>query len=226
VIRAGLIAIAVLVGAHGAELDAPRLTGALRLREGYRGLDGRLGERGPWQLRESVWRQHMPGMSFAMARQEAPARACALKHIAWLARQLEARGVPATAFNIAAAWNAGLEDYTTGRAPVRAYRYAADVARLYLAVGNKLPDGGQALLVGGLDPFIEISLIPILEVGENHFIYGKLQTLQESIDDFIGVFGHAATVAGLDWKSITPPIGLRGQKTFRKPASISRRREA
>ena len=133
-IRAGLIAIAVLVGAHGAELDAPRLAGALRVREGYRGLDGRLGERGPWQLRRSVWSRQMPGIDYAWARPYGTARACALKHIAWLARCLEARGVPATAFNIAAAWNAGLEDYTTGRAPVRAYRYAADVERLYLIV--------------------------------------------------------------------------------------------
>lgn len=134
-IRAALIFLLVVVGCSAANVDADRLAGALRLREGYRGRDGAAGERGPWQIKAEVWAMHMPGIPFAKAREEAPARACALKHIAWLAGRLEARGVAVTPFNLAAAWNAGLTGYTTGRAPERAYHYAADVAALYLNAG-------------------------------------------------------------------------------------------
>ncbi len=79
----------------------------------------------------ATWAQHMPGMPFARAVQERPALACALKHIAWISAALEASGVPATPFNVAAAWNSGLDCYIHGRAPVRAYRYARDVEQIY-----------------------------------------------------------------------------------------------
>lgn len=130
-IRAATIALTVVVAAHASGLDAQRLADALRVREGYRGQPGALGEAGPWQIRAVTWAQHMPGIPFARAVQAGPARTCALKHIAWLSAALEARGVPATAFNVAVAWNAGLERYTSGGAPVRAYRYGADVEALY-----------------------------------------------------------------------------------------------
>lgn len=132
-IRAAIISLVVVVGGYAADLDASRLAVAIALREGYRGHDGAAGERGPWQIKAEVWTMHMPGIPFAQARQTAPARACALKHIAWLAEQLKARGVAVTPFNLAAAWNAGLTGYTTGRAPDRAYHYAADVAAIYNA---------------------------------------------------------------------------------------------
>lgn len=127
-----LAAVVGVVAAQASELDATRLAGALRVREGYRGVDGRLGELGPWQLREITWRQHMAGKPFAMARQEGPARLCAERHIEWLRRELRRIGLPDSVFNVAAAWNAGLDRYTTGRAPERAYLYARDVERLYL----------------------------------------------------------------------------------------------
>jgi len=75
-------------------------------------------------------------LPFALAREERYARACALKHLAWLAAKLEARGVPASPFNLAAAWNAGLARYTSGRAPERAYHYALRVELLYLTSGR------------------------------------------------------------------------------------------
>lgn len=117
---------------HGLAPDLGRLADCIRSEEGYRGRPGTLGEEGPYQIRAITWQQHMRGTAFAMARQEGPARACALKHLAWLSRSLEARGVPASAFNLAAAWNAGLERYVSGRAPERAYAYARRVESLYL----------------------------------------------------------------------------------------------
>lgn len=133
--RLQCFALFVLFVANGlAALDHARMADAFDQYEtppGWDGRDGAARERGPFQFREITWRQHMPGRPFAEARQAAPARACALKHIAWLARSLEARGVPATPFNLAAAWNAGLDTYTTGRAPERAYHYAAAIERIY-----------------------------------------------------------------------------------------------
>jgi len=138
--RLSIFALFVFFVAHLAalEIDAACLADALRVREGYRGRPGALGEAGPYQLREITWRQHMQSSSdiaerlpFGWAIDPRLSRICALRHIAWLAAQLEARGVPATPFNVAAAWNAGLDRYITGRAPERAYRYASDVEALY-----------------------------------------------------------------------------------------------
>jgi hypothetical protein len=127
--------------------DLPRLADAIRAAEGYRGAPGALGEEGPYQIRAITWRQHMPGKPLAMARQEAPARACALKHLAWLAASLEARGVPASAFNLAAAWNAGLERYLSGRAPERAYAYARRVEAIHGgAIGQNAPNSPAAAI--------------------------------------------------------------------------------
>lgn len=134
-IRSFVIFVTLALAASAAQLDVERLADAVRTREGYHGRPGALGEAGPWQIREMTWRQHMGGKPFAAARQEGPARACALKHLGWLRDQLQARGVDGSAFNVAVAWNAGLEQYLSGRAPVRAYRYAADVVRLYDLLG-------------------------------------------------------------------------------------------
>lgn len=114
-----------------AATEHARLADSIRAVEGWRGRDGAAGERGPYQLTAAVWALHNPGRPFALARQEGPARACALKHLAWLSLELGRKGVDPSAFNVAAAWNAGLEGYTTGRAPVRAYLYARDVERIY-----------------------------------------------------------------------------------------------
>lgn len=133
-IRALAISALLLVSsAHAVDVD--RAVDALRVREGYRGQRGALGEEGPWQFMPSTWAMHMPGRPFAEARNHALARACAVKHVRWLATQLEARGVDASVFNIAAAWNAGLERYLSGRAPVRAYHFAADVVAIYSKSG-------------------------------------------------------------------------------------------
>lgn len=155
-IRALVLLLSVVVGCFAADLDADRLAVVLAQREGYRGVDGGLGELGPWQIREITWGQHMPGVQFSEARKPGPARACALKHIAWLIEQLERIGVPATSFNVAAAWNAGFKQYTTGRAPVRAYRFAADVEALYhdalraKIVDRELPTIGNVHVGDGL----------------------------------------------------------------------------
>ncbi|MBA4136735.1 MAG: hypothetical protein C0518_05405 [Opitutus sp.] len=140
-IRAAVI-YALLVVSASAAVDSERLVDALREREGYRGRPGALGEAGPYQIRAQTWAQHMPGVPFARAREEGPARACALKHVAWLRAQLAARGVEPSVFNLAAAWNAGLARYVSGRAPERAYRFAADVEAIYSEAVRRHRDNG------------------------------------------------------------------------------------
>lgn len=204
-IRAAVILLCVVVGAIGAigaELDAHREADALRVREGFRGVDGRLLERGPYQFRAITWRQHMPGVPFALAREEGPARACALKHIRWLAAQLEARGVPGSPFNVAAAWNAGLEQYVSGRAPVRAYRFAADVASLYSAAetGPKETDNlrvqqGGIRIVGRV---VEHAELKATKQGNEVGGVGDRQFRQERIERDIG---HAPNLVARPGKS-------------------------
>ena len=97
-----------------APFDAPVLVDSLQQMETPRGWDGRpgpAGELGHWQLTAAVWRQHMPGIPFAKARQPRYARACALKHVRWLAEQIERHGYPPTPACVATAWTIGLTGF-------------------------------------------------------------------------------------------------------------------
>lgn len=128
-IRAALIACTLAVAAEATDLE--RLADAIRLVEGYRGVPGAMGEDGPYQIRAATWAQHMPGIPFARVVHERTARICARRHLTWLALRLEGRGVPASPFNLALCWNAGLARTLSGRAPERAYDYACRVQVLY-----------------------------------------------------------------------------------------------
>lgn len=129
-IRAAVIYLVLALAGPAAVLDVPRFLSAVRQVEEWHGRDGRAGERGPWQITAAVWAMHMPGTPFAMARQEGPARACALKHVAWLRARLRAAGADDNAYNLALAWNAGLSAVLRGRAPERSYDYAGRVVAL------------------------------------------------------------------------------------------------
>ncbi len=130
-IRAVAIFLVLTLAASAAPVDVPRLLVAIRTVEGYQGRDGAAGERGPWQITAAVWSRHMPGIPFEHARQEGPAHACAVKHIAWLRARLVAAGIDPNPYNLALAWNAGDGAVLRARAPERAYDYAARVRNLY-----------------------------------------------------------------------------------------------
>lgn len=134
-----VILLALVLRVVAADLDAGHFLAEIRQQERWDGRDGALGERGPYQFREITWRQHMPGTAFAMARHEGPARACALKHLAWLQRELRKAGIDDNAFNLALCWNAGLDSVLRGRAPERAYLYATRVSRRYSAGTGTVP---------------------------------------------------------------------------------------
>jgi hypothetical protein len=87
------------------------------------------GELGPYQFRRATWRMYTK-KPFAQAIQREDADEVAVKHYEWLRRGLENGGIDPTPFNIALAWNAGLDQVVNGRAPDCAYQYAEQVNNL------------------------------------------------------------------------------------------------
>lgn len=67
---------------------------------------------------------------FSLAVHKPVADEIAVKHYEWIKRTLEQRGVEANVFNIAMAWNCGVEAVLSGRAPVVSYNYAERVTNL------------------------------------------------------------------------------------------------
>ncbi len=59
----------------------------------------------------------------------------AVKHYEWLKRGLEQAGMPVTPYNIALAWNGGLEAVVLGHSPAVARDYAQRAANLAGALG-------------------------------------------------------------------------------------------
>jgi hypothetical protein len=90
---------------------------------------GRFGELGPYQFRPATWRMHTD-KPFRLAIQRKAANEVAVKHYEWIKRSLEQANVHPSAFNIAMAWNCGLETVLRGRAPSVSYDYAQRVANL------------------------------------------------------------------------------------------------
>ena len=90
---------------------------------------GRFGELGPYQFRSGTWRMHT-SKPFSLANQRAVADEVAVKHYEWIKRTFERAGVETSAFNIALAWNCGVDAVLSGRAPSVSFRYAERVTNL------------------------------------------------------------------------------------------------
>ena len=58
----------------------------------------------------------------------------AVRHYEWLKRGLERAGLSASTYNIALAWNGGLEAAIRGRAPRAAHSYAGRATNLAAAI--------------------------------------------------------------------------------------------
>jgi len=90
---------------------------------------GRFGELGPYQFRPATWRMHTnKPFNLAIRRQEADE--VAVKHYEWIKRTFEAAGVEVNPFNIALAWNSGVDSVLSGRVPSSSYHYAERVTNL------------------------------------------------------------------------------------------------
>jgi len=101
---------------------------------------GRFGELGPYQFRPGTWRMHSD-RPFRQAIQRAVADEVAVKHYEWIKRTLERAGAEASVFNIAMAWNCGVEAVLTGRAPSVSYNYALRVSNLVETLKQRIqPD--------------------------------------------------------------------------------------
>ena len=90
---------------------------------------GRFGELGPYQFRPATWRMHTD-KPFRLAIDRSAADEVAVKHYEWIKRTFEQAGVEPSVFNIAMAWNCGVEAVLSGRAPTVSYNYAERVANL------------------------------------------------------------------------------------------------
>lgn len=90
---------------------------------------GPKGELGAYQFRRSTWFMHSQE-PFSRANERVTADEVAAKHYEWIKRGLVKAGMEPSAFNIALAWNGGLQAVTARRAPVSSRRYATRVTNL------------------------------------------------------------------------------------------------
>ena len=90
---------------------------------------GSLGELGAYQFREETWKMHTSA-PFFLALDRRVSDAVAVKHYDWLKAELERRGVAATPFRIALAWNGGFGAVVSRRPAASAVDYANRAANL------------------------------------------------------------------------------------------------
>ncbi len=90
---------------------------------------GRFGELGPYQFRPTTWRMHT-NKPFRLAIQRQEADEVAVLHYEYIKRSFENAGIEVNPFNIALAWNSGVDAVLSGRAPASSYHYAERVTNL------------------------------------------------------------------------------------------------
>lgn len=122
--------ILVAVSAARASQQAATLE-AIHQLENPRNLPrpGPFGELGAYQFRATTWRMHTT-IPFERALDRGVSDAVAAKHYEYLKRGLERAGVPVTPYNIALAWNSGINNAVKGTAPRVAHNYAERAANL------------------------------------------------------------------------------------------------
>jgi hypothetical protein len=119
---------------------------------------GRFGELGPYQFRSGTWRMHTK-RPFRQAIEREAADEVAVAHYEWIKRKLEQGGVDATPFNIAMAWNSGVENVLRSRVPAVSYDYATRVTNLVQRFKQRVPE--PATMVAATAP-APVTRSPIL----------------------------------------------------------------
>jgi len=104
---------------------------------------GKLGERGPYQFRRSTWRMHTSS-SFDLAENREVANTVAKRHYAWIEAQLRANGVEPSSYNVALAWNAGVNAVIRGNAPAVSNDYATRVLNIAATLPDEKPEPARA----------------------------------------------------------------------------------
>lgn len=122
---------------------------------------GKLGERGPYQFRRSTWRMHTSS-SFELAENREVANTVAKRHYAWIEAQLRANGIESSAYNVAVAWNAGVNAVIRGSAPAVAHDYATRVINIAnaLAADVAKPQPAQPRLAQEADQAVAPTALP------------------------------------------------------------------
>jgi hypothetical protein len=123
---------------------------------------GKFGEMGPYQFRSGTWRMHTR-RPFSQATQREAADEVAVLHYEWIKSNLEKAGVDASPFNIAMAWNSGVNNVIKGRAPSVSYNYAQRVVNLVHTFKEQQPQKSPVLahepeLVAAVTPVVIPSL--------------------------------------------------------------------
>ena len=90
---------------------------------------GSRGELGPYQFRSSTWRMYT-SKPFRLANDRASADQVAVQHYEWIKERLAAAGIDGNSYNIALAWNCGINAVIGGRIPMQTYYYAERVNNL------------------------------------------------------------------------------------------------
>lgn len=96
---------------------------------------GPAGETGPYALTPRVRVDR--GRELRARGEKVTDEAIAREQILWISRGLKAAEVDVNVFNIALAWNCGLEQTVQGRAPERSYDFAGRVRNLVEVELNK-----------------------------------------------------------------------------------------
>lgn len=90
---------------------------------------GAHGELGAYQFRETTWRMHT-NEPFSRALDRAKSDMVAVRHYEWLKKGLERAGLVPTPYNIALAWNGGLDAVVQGRSVAGTHDYARRAVNL------------------------------------------------------------------------------------------------
>jgi hypothetical protein len=90
---------------------------------------GSYGELGAYQFREQTWKIYTTA-PFSRALDKRSSDAVAVKHYDWIKSELERRGIVATPYRIALAWNGGIKAVLGEHPPSGAVDYASRAANL------------------------------------------------------------------------------------------------
>jgi hypothetical protein len=90
---------------------------------------GTFGELGAYQFREDTWKMHTTA-PFSRALDRRSSDAVAVKHYEWIKAELERRGMVATPYRIALAWNGGIRAVFVEHPSAVAVDYASRAANL------------------------------------------------------------------------------------------------
>jgi hypothetical protein len=130
-----LIVFLLLVSTGLSQTDRETFLKVINMVEnpGNKRTPGRHGELGPYQFRQTTWKQHT-SIPFSQACEPAVSRLVAGFHYDWLVGQLRNLGLAVTDYNLAKAWNMGV---TAVRLNRRSSDYPERVTNLCHALSSE-----------------------------------------------------------------------------------------